>query len=143
METTFTPLMSLAGGALIGLSAVVLMATVGRIAGISGIIAGVLSPTRDGGFSLRLAFLIGLLAAMPLALLVAPQPEIALTDTPILLILGGLLVGYGAVRGGGCTSGHGVCGLSRLSTRSLVATATFMVVAALTVFVMRHVLGVS
>ena len=140
METEFTPLMSLFGGALIGLSAVLLMLLNGRIAGISGIVGRLLPPTTDRGFlSQGLAFVVGLIIAIPVISMVAGLGvEQTVSSNLPLLAMAGLLVGFGATLGSGCTSGHGVCGLSRLSTRSLVATGVFMAVAAVTVFVTRH-----
>lgn len=139
--TEFTPLASLAGGALIGLSAVLLMASEGRIAGISGIAGRLLPPYEDAGFRSRLAFVIGLIAA-PLAYGFATGEPVTQTvsSNVALMVAAGLLVGFGSVYGNGCTSGHGVCGLSRLSARSLVATIVFMATAFVTVFVTRHVL---
>lgn len=141
IETTFTPLASLAGGALIGLAAVLLMLFQGRIAGISGILSRLLPPEPDGEAAGRLAFVAGLVLA-PLVVYAAtsawPMPQIAAT-APVL-VAAGLLVGFGSVWGNGCTSGHGICGLSRLSLRSLVAVATFMASAIATVFVVRHLL---
>jgi len=136
--TSFTPIASAAGGALIGLSAVLLMAFKGRIAGVSGIAARLLPPYEDREFSGRVAFVAGLVAAPLLVWLATgrfPAQSIE-AGTPVLLA--GLLVGFGSVWGNGCTSGHGVCGLSRLSVRSLVATATFMATAIITVFLVRH-----
>ena len=139
--TLFTPVASLAGGALIGLAAVLLMLFEGRIAGISGIVSRLLPPEGDGQTPGRLAFVMGLIVA-PLAYAavagVWPVPPVAAT-MPIL-IAAGLPVGFGSVWGNGCTSGHGICGLSRLSPRSAVAVATFMTMAIATVFVARHVL---
>lgn len=142
VQTAFTPGTALVGGALIGAAAVLLMATVGRIAGISGITARLLPPCRDGGFAGRLAFVAGLVVA-PLVFAAATGHPVAQTvgRAPVLMVLAGLLVGFGAVWGSGCTSGHGVCGLSRLSPRSLVATLAFMATAVATVFVTRHVIG--
>ena len=139
--TEFTPLASLAGGALIGLSAVLLMVFEGRIAGISGIAGRLLPPYEDAGFRSRLAFVIGLIAA-PLAYGFATGAPVTQTvsSNVALMVAAGLLVGFGSVYGNGCTSGHGVCGLSRLSARSLVATIVFMATAFVTVFVTRHVL---
>lgn len=139
--TEFTPLASLAGGALIGLSAVLLMVFEGRIAGISGIAGRLLPPYEDAGFRSRLAFVIGLIAA-PLAYGFATCAPVTQTvsSNVALMVAAGLLVGFGSVYGNGCTSGHGVCGLSRLSARSLVATIVFMATAFVTVFVTRHVL---
>lgn len=139
VATSFTPIASLLGGALIGLSAVLLMWATGRIAGVSGIAARLFPPYEDGEFAGRLAFVAGLIAAPVLVRLVTgslPAQAIA-AGTPVLIVAG-LLTGFGAVWGSGCTSGHGVCGLSRLSVRSLVATITFMATGVATVFVIRH-----
>jgi len=137
--TTFTPIASAAGGALIGLSAVLLMAFKGRIAGISGIASRLLPPWEDGEFAGRLAFVAGLVAAPVLVWLATGRfPEQAIEAGVPALFAAGVCVGFGSVWGNGCTSGHGVCGLSRLSVRSLVATATFMMTGILTVFVVRH-----
>jgi uncharacterized protein len=137
--TVFTPIASLFGGALIGLSAVMLMALTGRIAGVSGIAARLFPPYTDREFAGRLAFVAGLIAA-PLVVLVATGklPAQTIQASGAMLVLAGLLVGFGSVWGNGCTSGHGVCGLSRLSIRSLVATMTFMAVGIVTVFLARH-----
>ncbi|MFO1164418.1 MAG: YeeE/YedE family protein [Paracoccus sp. (in: a-proteobacteria)] len=136
--TEFTPLQSAFGGALIGLSAVLLMALLGRVAGMTGILSGaIFGPDRGW----RLAFLAGAIAA-PI-LMGALGAGIAF-DSPVprpFLVLGGLLVGIGVSYGGGCTSGHGVCGNARLSPRSLVATLTFMLSAGITVYVIRHLIG--
>jgi uncharacterized membrane protein YedE/YeeE len=135
--THFTPWASLTGGVLIGLAAAMLVLLNGRIAGISGIVGGLLAPRR-AEIGWRLAFIAGLLAA-PLAMLalgIASAPRIdARFGT---LVIAGLLVGIGTSYGSGCTSGHGVCGLSRLSPRSLAATAAFMGAGMATVFVVRH-----
>ncbi|MGL3108408.1 YeeE/YedE family protein [Bradyrhizobium sp. BR 1432] len=139
VSTSFTPIASLVGGALIGLSAVLLMWANGRIAGVSGIAARLFPPYEDGEFAGRLAFVAGLVAAPVLALFVTGSlPAQTIAAGPAVLIVGGLLTGFGSVWGSGCTSGHGVCGLSRLSARSLVATITFMATGVATVFVMRH-----
>ena len=135
--THFTPLSSLSGGLLIGLAAAVFVLFSGRIAGISGIIGGLFRPTR-GDVTWRSAFLLGLLAAPWLYQTVAPMPEIRIDAGSGTLIIAGLLVGIGTRYGSGCTSGHGVCGISRLSPRSLVATAAFMLAGFLTVFIIRH-----
>lgn len=133
----FTPWQSLAGGALIGLAATLLILLNGRIAGISGVIGGLLRPQR-GDLLWRLSFLAGLVIA-PWALYVAGErPAVEIEAGTITLILAGLLVGLGTRYGSGCTSGHGVCGLSRRSPRSLVATGAFMASGFLTVFVVRH-----
>lgn len=140
--TEFTPFASLVGGAAIGLSVVLLMLWEGRIAGISGIASRLLPPYRDGAFPSRLGFVIGLVAA-PVAITLLSGDAISQTissDVPLMAVAG-LLVGFGSVWGNGCTSGHGVCGLSRLSARSLVATGVFMAAGFATVFVVRHVIG--
>ena len=137
----FTPLPALLGGILIGLSAVLLLLTNGRIAGISGIVGGLLKSTA-GSIGWRLAFILGLLAApMLYAAMTAGVPPIALTSSTGLLIAGGLLVGFGTRLGSGCTSGHGVIGLARLSPRSFVATGVFLIAAMATVFITRHMVG--
>lgn len=139
--TEFTPVASLLGGVLIGLSAVLLMGVLGRIAGVSGIAVRMLPPYLDGEARGRVAFVLGLVAA-PLAWAAATGgwPRVTIEAEAPVLLLGGLLVGFGAVWGAGCTSGHGVCGLARLSPRSAVAVGTFMATALLTVFLVRHVL---
>jgi uncharacterized protein len=137
--TAFTPIASLAGGALIGLSAVMLMALMGRVAGVSGIAARLLPPYKDNEFAGRLAFVAGLVAAPVVALVATGRlPAQTIGANGAVLVVAGFLVGFGSVWGNGCTSGHGVCGLSQLSVRSLVATMTFMVVGIATVFVARH-----
>ncbi len=142
MITEFTPLSSLAGGALIGLSAVLLMAFNGRIAGISGIVSRLFPPYEDGGLTMRLAFVAGLIIAPLLVMaVIGRRPEQVVSGNFALMTVAGACVGFGSVFGSGCTSGHGVCGLSRLSARSLVATMTFMTTAALVVLVLRHVVG--
>ena len=143
METQFTPLLSFGGGALIGLSAVLLMATNGRIAGISGIVSRLLPGSGSSeGPSTGVMFIIGLLLAVPFYMIFAGQgPQQTVSSNLPLLAVAGLLVGFGATYGNGCTSGHGVCGMSRLSSRSIIATVCFMLTAFITVFVMRHVVG--
>ena len=143
METQFTPLTSLTGGALIGFSAVILMISHGRIAGISGIISRILPPSIDRSeISQNLIFIVGLFLATPLWFLIQGEiPVQVVSDNYILLGIAGLFVGFGSVLGNGCTSGHGVCGISRVSGRSIVATGTFMTTAFLTVLVLRHVVG--
>ena len=137
----FTPVSALVGGALIGLGAVMLMLATGRIAGISGILSGITRP-NGGDWLWRVAFAIGLAGGAAAAMLAGIGPQaIAITGSIPLLAAGGLIVGFGTQLGSGCTSGHGVCGLARLSPRSLVATGIFMATGALTVFVMRHVIG--
>ncbi len=137
----FTPVPALLGGLMIGAAAALLLWTNGRIAGISGIAAGLLGrPGPEHGW--RIAFVVGLIAAAPVyALATGEAIRISLTPSLPLLIGGGLLVGFGARLGSGCTSGHGICGLARLSVRSLAATGTFMAVAVGTVFIIRHLLG--
>lgn len=139
--TEFTPALSLLGGALIGLSAVLLMAFHGRIAGMTGILAGLLPPLSSD-WAWRAAFVVGAIVA-PVLLVGLGDHSIGYASpvpTP-WIVIGGLLVGVGVYFGSGCTSGHGVCGMARLSPRSIAATATFMVTATLTVFVIRHILG--
>lgn len=140
--TTFTPFASLLGGALIGLAAVILMATHGRIAGISGILSGLLPPgAADRAW--RAAFVAGAVGAPMLIVMLSGNAAIAF-ESPVpapWLVVGGLIVGIGVQFGSGCTSGHGVCGMARLSARSIAATLTFMATTTVTVFVVRHVLG--
>jgi uncharacterized membrane protein YedE/YeeE len=140
--TEFTPIQSLAGGVLIGLAAVLLMALHGRIAGITGILAGLLPPVIRSDAGWRIAFLAGMLAA-PLSyqFLWKAEPVLTVPVSHTALVVGGLIVGIGVSLGSGCTSGHGVCGLARFSSRSLVAVLTFMATAAITVFISRHVVG--
>lgn len=142
MTTDFTPWVSLGGGALIGLAAVLLMALHGRILGATGILGGLLRFDDPSDWSLRAAIVAGM-AAGPLAWLIFAG-ELPVIDLPIsnaAVVLGGLIVGVGVSYGGGCTSGHGVCGIARFSRRSLVATVCFMATAIATVFVIRHVMG--
>ena len=136
----FTPLASGIGGMLIGLSAALLIVFAGRVAGISGIVGALLGWTR-GDIAWRLAFLAGLIGAPLLYALAAPLPSVRVDAGTPALLAAGLLVGLGTRYGAGCTSGHGVCGLSRLSPRSLVATLAFMGAGFVTVFVIRHVLA--
>jgi hypothetical protein len=139
VTTAFTPVASLIGGVLIGLSAVMLMALTGRIAGVSGIAAGLFPPHTDNQFAGRFAFVAGLIAAPVVVLVVTGRlPVQTIQASAAILTLAGFLVGFGSVWGNGCTSGHGVCGLSRLSMRSLVATMTFMATGVATVFIARH-----
>ena len=140
--TAFTPWPSLAGGILVGLAVALFLLANGRVLGVSGIVGGLLRPRRgDAGW--RVAFIAGLVSAPLVWRLLAPMPLPALRFEagPLVLVAAGLLVGWGTRRGSGCTSGHGVCGISRLSPRSLVATLAFMVAGAVTVFVVRHALG--
>lgn len=135
----FTPWASLAGGLLIGIAAAMLVLLNGRIAGISGIVGGLLAPRR-GDAAWRLAFVAGLFAAPLLISIVGDNPVPRIDAGWGTLAVAGLLVGLGTSYGSGCTSGHGVCGLSRLSLRSLVATAAFMIAGIFTVFVARHLI---
>lgn len=136
-----TPLSGLVGGALIGLASALMMLLAGRIAGISGIFGGLIAPrANDRGW--RLAFIAGLIAAPLIAALggaALPAPTMPTSLIPVAV--GGLLVGFGTRMGGGCTSGHGVCGIARLSARSIVATMIFMAAAAVTVAIVRHGFG--
>ena len=142
--TEFTPWASLVGGALIGLSAAMLIVLLGRVAGISGMAGALLQlPTWSSlqQWGWRLAFMLGLVAAPLVWQIFAPLPAMQMPSNPLVIIAAGLLVGFGTRMGSGCTSGHGVCGLSRLSMRSLAATLAFMVSGAATVFVMRHIIA--
>lgn len=131
----------LAGGLLIGLSAGLYLLSTGRIAGISGIAASAAGLT-DGGFgTLGFGFLVGIFGGAAVTSALIRHPDIAVTSSVPLLIIAGLLVGFGTRLGSGCTSGHGICGMARLSPRSIVATLTFMTVAVFTVFIMRLVTG--
>ena len=143
METEFTPILSLLGGGLIGASTVLLMATNGRIAGISGIISRILPPSAAApGLLQGLFFVIGLLVSAPIWMMVNGQSLVqTVSDNLPLLCVAGVFVGFGSVLGNGCTSGHGVCGISRLSGRSIVATVTFMSTASISVLLLRHVIG--
>jgi uncharacterized protein len=137
----FTPYSAAAGGSLIGAAAVLLLWLNGRVAGVSGILAGAIRAQPDWRW--RVAFLVGLAGGAALCYAVAGGPPPARAGFPrALLALAGVLVGFGTALGGGCTSGHGVCGLARLSIRSLVATLVFLVVAIATTFVLRHLLGI-
>ena len=139
--TTFAPIAGAIGGALIGLASVGLLLANGKIAGISGILGRSLFPAA-GDLGWRLAFLVGLpLGAWLAARVTSDVLGFAITESAPLLVAGGLLVGVGTQLGSGCTSGHGVCGVARGSRRSVVATITFMLVAGITVFVMRHLVG--
>jgi len=136
----FTPISAALGGALIGLAAAALMVLTGQLAGVSGILGGLPRPkSADQGW--RMAFIAGLIAAPLVAALAGtPLPRPAMTSNLTLVAVGGLLVGFGSRIGNGCTSGHGVCGFARLSVRSIAATAIFMIVAIVTVAIVRHCL---
>jgi uncharacterized membrane protein YedE/YeeE len=136
----FTPWASLAGGILIGLATALLLLANGRVAGISGILGGLLRPS-PGDVAWRVAFIGGLFVAPLVWLTMGAMPPAQIDHSPALLAAGGLLVGIGTRFGSGCTSGHGVCGIARLSPRSLLATACFIGAGFVTVFVVRHVLG--
>jgi len=139
--TEFTPLSATLGGALIGLSALILFLLDGRIAGISGILGNLLA-FRSSEVAWRIAFLAGLVSAPALyAALGGHLPPLKVTSSIPLLLASGFLVGFGTRLGSGCTSGHGVCGLARLSPRSIAATLTFMAAGAITVFIMHHLVG--
>lgn len=136
----FTPIPALIGGALIGLASILLLLLTGRIAGISGILGGLLPPTR-GDTTWRLAFIAGLmLGGLGFVYLGDPSAISIEADTP-LLVAAGLLVGFGTRLGSGCTSGHGICGVGRMSPRGLVATCLFVGIGMVTVFVTRHIIG--
>lgn len=139
--TEFTPWMSLIGGVLIGLSAVFVMLFLGRVTGISGITTGAVGAAPDDGYW-RIFFILGLIATPLLVTRLFDQTITQTVSTNVFgMIVAGLLVGCGTVLGSGCTSGHGVCGLARLSVRSLVAVVSFMAFALATVFILRHVLA--
>jgi len=138
--TNFTPWSSLAGGVLIGLATAMFLLLNGRIAGISGILGGLLRPIK-GDIGWRVAFVAGLIFSPIAYSVAAPLPAVQIDISAASLIMAGLLVGIGTRYGSGCTSGHGVCGLSRLSPRSMVATAMFMMAGFVTVFVTRHLIG--
>lgn len=138
----FTPMTALAGGLLIGIAAVVLLAGIGRIAGISGALHGLFGAEAGSGW--RASFLLGLVGGAGVYVLIWPDDISARSGFPTaLLIVAGLLVGAGTRLGSGCTSGHGVCGIGRLSTRSLVATAVFMITGVLAAIFLRHALGIA
>jgi uncharacterized membrane protein YedE/YeeE len=137
----FTPVSASIGGVLIGLSATVLWLANGRIAGVSGIVGSLWTP-RSGDITWRIAFLIGLIAAPAVYWMAGGElPPITVSVPWPVIMMAGLLVGFGTRLGGGCTSGHGVCGLARLSPRSLVATGSFMATAIVTSFILRHLIG--
>jgi len=141
-ETAFTPFQSLGGGALIGLAAVLLMATLGRVMGATGILAGLLQPASLPDWSWRAAVLAGMISGPAIVLVLTGQmPAVQVPVSTTMLVIGGFIVGIGVTFGAGCTSGHGVCGMARLSPRSIVATLNFMITTGLTVYVIRHILG--
>jgi hypothetical protein len=138
----FTPIQSLIGGLLIGLSASILILTSGKIAGISGIVAGLmqLKSTPKDHYLWRMLFIAGLLISSYLYALFAPLPKVEISASYTTLVVAGLLVGFGTRMGAGCTSGHGICGLSRLSLRSLLATISFMLSGFAVCYVFIHVI---
>lgn len=140
--TSFTPYASLGGGVLIGVASILLMLTLGRIMGATGILAGLFTSSSKEDFGWRAALLAGMVSAPVLMLLVTgTMPAVEVPVSTMMMVLGGLIVGVGVTYGGGCTSGHGVCGMARLSPRSIVATVTFMIMTGITVYVVRHVVG--
>ena len=140
--TEFTPRTSLGGGLLIGAAAVMLMALIGRIFGATGLLAGAVLDRVPGETGWRWVLLAGMASGpLALALLTGEMPAVEVPVGPVSLIVGGVIVGLGVSWGAGCTSGHGVCGMARLSPRSIAATATFMAATFATVFVLRHVIG--
>lgn len=142
MGTVFTPFASFGGGLLIGLGAVFLMLGLGRIFGATGILSGTVFVESREEMTWRLALIAGMVLAPGLIFAVTgSMPALTVPVSPAMIVVGGVIVGLGASLGSGCTSGHGVCGLSRLSIRSLVAVPTFMVIGAITVFLIRHVFG--
>lgn len=133
---------ALFGGTLIGMAAVLLILGIGRVAGVSGILASAFQPKHiSKGLSWQLAFVLGLVSSGWLWLLFQDFPSVSMTQNNTTLIMAGVLVGFGTRLGSGCTSGHGVCGLSRLSVRSLAATLCFIFAGVVTVYLVRHVLG--
>ena len=134
----FTPFSALIGGGMIGLAALALMAIKGRVMGVSGILASLIRPDADVSNGWRLAFVAGAMLGPLVLALIHIDIEIAPVASGWVLPLAGLLVGFGAALGSGCTSGHGICGLARLSPRSLVAVITFMLTAVITVYLVRH-----
>ncbi len=141
-ETEFTPWMSLSGGVLIGLAATLLMLTMGRIFGATGILAGLVTPTSAPDFAWRAVLLAGMVSGPLLVFgVTGAMPAVEIPISTAMMIIGGLIVGVGVTFGAGCTSGHGVCGMARLSPRSVAATLTFMISTGLTVYFIRHVMG--
>lgn len=142
IETVFTPWASLLGGVLIGLSATLLMLSLGRVMGATGIVTGLLNPSSASDFKWRASLLAGMVTGPLIVwLLTGAMPQVQVPMSSGALVLGGVIVGVGVTFGSGCTSGHGVCGMARLSARSIAATLTFMLFTGLTVFITRHVIG--
>ena len=142
MVTVFTPISSFGGGLAIGLGAVLLMLSLGRILGATGILSGTIFVEDKEELKWRAAMILGMIAAPILIFLfTGKMPDVNVPISPFMIVLGGVIVGFGASLGSGCTSGHGVCGLSRLSVRSLVAVPTFMATGVITLYIIRHVVG--
>ena len=142
METVFTPISSFGGGLAIGLGAVILMLSLGRILGATGILSGTVFVEDKEELKWRAAMILGMIAAPILIFLfTGKMPEVNVPISPLMIVVGGVIVGFGASLGSGCTSGHGVCGLSRLSVRSMVAVPTFMATGVITLYIIRHVVG--
>ena len=142
METVFTPISSFGGGLAIGLGAVLLMLSLGRILGATGILSGTVFAEDREDLKWRAAMILGMIAAPILIFLfTGKMPEVNVPIRPLMIVVGGVIVGFGASLGSGCTSGHGVCGLSRLSVRSMVAVPTFMATGVITLYIIRHVVG--
>lgn len=142
IETAFTPWTSLAGGVLIGIAATLLMLFAGRIMGATGVLAGLLQPASRPDFAWRAALVAGMVSGPAVVwLFTGSMPAVEVPVSTLALVIGGLIVGVGVTFGSGCTSGHGVCGIARLSPRSVVATTTFMAATFVTVYVIRHMIG--
>lgn len=142
IETAFTPIASLAGGVLIGIASTLLMLTLGRVMGATGVLAGLFQPASSQDFAWRAALLAGMVSGPALVWLMSGEmPAVEVPISMVALIVGGLIVGVGVTYGSGCTSGHGVCGMARLSPRSIAATVTFMIFTGVTVYLVRHVFG--
>ena len=140
--TAFTPWASLFGGVLIGIASTLLMLSLGRVMGATGVLAGMFQPASGQDFAWRATLLAGMISGPAVVWLVSGEmPAVQVPMSTAALLIGGLIVGVGVTYGAGCTSGHGVCGMARLSPRSLVATVTFMIFTFITVYVTRHVLG--
>jgi len=144
METVFTPWTSLAGGVLIGVASTLLMLFLGRVMGATGILAGLFQPASRDEFAWRAAVVAGMVSGpVGVLALTGQMPAVQVPVSAPMLVIGAFIVGLGVTFGSGCTSGHGVCGMARLSPRSIIATATFMACTLVTVYVVRHILGVS
>lgn len=142
IQTVFTPWASLSGGVLIGIASTLLMLVLGRVMGATGVLSGLVQPTSGKDFTWRAALLAGMVTGPAVVWLVSgAMPLVQVPVSILALVIGGLIVGVGVTYGSGCTSGHGVCGMARLSPRSIVATLTFMATTFATAYVVRHVLG--